>query len=154
MRHRLHKTQTVLCDHCPVTEVKYVSRRKKHETTCSSLEACPHRFLKYLGSAHLPGIDGVVTCGYEHNEKSGQREQICYVFYRHWEQWTRIYVFPDRVMFDGASVAWHDKLGRISHRGHITLSLSKTVQLCLAATISFTMRSRSPELSGSSNSTL
>ena len=89
--------------------------------TCSSLEGCPHKFLKYLGSAYLSGIDGVVTCGYEENKRSGQREQICYVFYRAWEQWTRIFVFPDRVMFNGASVAWQDKLGRISYRGHLTI---------------------------------
>ena len=88
----------------------HVCRRKKHETTCSSLEVCPHKFVKFLGSAFLPGIDGVVTCGYEENVRSGQREQICYVFYRHWEQWHRIFAFPDRVMFEGASVAWHDKL--------------------------------------------
>ena len=89
-----------------------MSRRRKHETTCTSLEASPQRFAKNLGSAYLPGIDGVVTCGYEDNARSGKKEQVCYVFYRHWEQWHRIFVFADNVMYHGAAIGWHDKLGR------------------------------------------
>jgi len=84
-------------------------RRKKHETTCTSLETEGPSLTKYLGNAFLPGIDGVVSCGYEEKE-DGKREQTCYIFYRNRGYWHRVLIFRDRVMFEGASLPWHDKL--------------------------------------------
>ena len=69
-----------------------------------------------MGTAYLPGIDGVVSCGYEEREDGG-RDQICSVFYRHWGYWHSQLIFRGRVMFEGAPLAWHDKIGNITREG-------------------------------------
>ena len=108
-------------------------RRRKHETTCTTLETGPDRrpgqqtrprLKRFMGNAFLPGIDGLVSCGYEVTG-ADKREQVCYVFYRSWGYWTRVFLFPDRVMYGGASLAWHDKL--VLFGGHHLVGREKSV---------------------------
>ena len=57
------------------------------------------------------GQCGTLTTPAKKERRDASREQVCYVFYRQWELWHRVFLFPDRVMYHGASLAWHDKLG-------------------------------------------
>ena len=93
--------------------------RKGRDEGCQKLESWSPHFTKFIGTAFLPAIDAIVSCGYthifkrsdDHSEKFDDYPMTsCYIYYKFWSDWQHVNVIEKVGFYEGAYFSWQNRL--------------------------------------------
>lgn len=94
-------------------------RRKGRDEGCQKLESWAPHFTKFIGTAFLPTIDAIVSCGYTHifprlddpsNNFDDYPMTSCYVYYKYWNEWQHVNVIEKVGFYEGSYFSWQNRL--------------------------------------------
>jgi len=94
-------------------------RRKGRDEGCQKLESWAPHFTKFIGTAFLPTIDAIVSCGYTHifprsddpsNNFDDYPMTSCSVYYKYWDEWQHINVIEKVGFYEGSYFSWQNRL--------------------------------------------
>eukprot|EP00092_Neocalanus_flemingeri_P010888 GFUD01011727.1.p1 GENE.GFUD01011727.1~~GFUD01011727.1.p1 ORF type:complete len:681 (+),score=117.32 GFUD01011727.1:354-2396(+) len=89
-------------------------RRKGRDEGCQKLESWSPHFTKFIGTAFLPAIDAIVSCGYTHVFKryddKPEPMTSCYIYYKYWSEWQHVNVIDKVGFYEGAYFSWQNRL--------------------------------------------